>query len=155
MSKKYEVYGSVVHVLELDSIPMPEGNEELFNVGQYPIIAWSSKIEIKPEQFADAKPHTPGSRGAIGVVGTKTVLVDVECNKESRGLTVKELAQFMVSVLGARVASLTPFEPIIAYTAYTEEVEEVATEDLILPGGGEVLKAKPRKKKGGTNAEEA
>lgn len=151
MTKKYEVYGSIVHVLELDSIP--ETGDETFNVGSYPIIVWNSKIDIQSERVAEQTPHQPASRGAIGVLGTKTVLVDVEFNKESRGMTVKELAQFMLSILGCKTASIAPFEPILLHTAYLEEVAEpVQEEDMIVPGGGEVTKTK-RKRKGDASEE--
>lgn len=143
MTKTYDVYESKVHVLELDTIP--ETGDETFSVGAYPILVWNCEMKVDQEGVKEFTPHIPGSRGAIGVVGTKTVLVDVECNKESRGLTVRELAQFMIHILGCKTVSLTPFEPILVYTGFMEgEQEEVveSTEPV-----EEVVKPK-RKRKG-------
>lgn len=124
--KTYDVYNSKVHVLELDSIP--ETGDEMFSVGTYPIIVWNTEIHMDPNTISSAEAHTPGSRGAIGVIGTKTVLVDVECNKESRGLTIPELAQFMLHIVGCKTASVLSFEPILAHTAFLEE--EVKEQEL-------------------------
>lgn len=156
MTQTYEAYNSKVHVLEIDSIP--ETGDEAFSVGSHPIIVWNSQIDVQNELVADWRPNEPGSRGAIGVLGTKTVLVDVEYNKDSRGLTIRELAQFMLNVLGCKTASATLWEPIIAYTGLVEEDEEVPTltdfgvknDESLLPGGGEIKTLIPpkRKKKG-------
>lgn len=123
--KTYEAYESKVHVLELDSIP--ETGDETFSVGSHPIIVWNSSIDIQKELVAEWAPHTPANRGAIGVLGTKTVLVDVEYNEESRGLTMRELAQFMLNVLGCKTACVTPWEPIIVYTGLQDETPMEST----------------------------
>jgi hypothetical protein len=172
--KTYEAYDSKIHVLELDSIP--ETGDETFSVGSHPIIVWNSSIDIQKHLVSEWAPHTPTNRGAIGVLGTKTVLVDVEYNEESRGLTMRELAQFMLNVLGCKTACVTPWEPIIVYTSYQEEEStstavyesdnrfplpltvDVLDTSTILPGAeGVIVVEAPktkRKKKGEVNAKE-
>jgi hypothetical protein len=118
-------YNSNMKILELDVIP--EDGTSAYSIGTYPRIVKNGEVDIEynVEGFRE-ETHTPTAKSSIGVKDGKTILVQVESGKDSRGVTARELAQYMLEMGCSYACALS--SPIIDYyvsfnTNYDAEVE--------------------------------
>lgn len=123
--KEERKYNSNMKIMELDVIP--EDGTSTYSIGRYPSLVVNGQVEIdySCEGLREVA-HEPTEKSSIGVKDGKTILVQVDCNKDSRGVTARELAQYMLE-LGCTFASVMS-SPIIDYyvsfnTNFDAEIE--------------------------------
>lgn len=118
-------YNSHIKTLVLDFIE--ETGDGFFMIDTYPMIVQHGEIAIdRSNAELNAVAHTPGLKSSIGVKDGKTILVQVS---GGRGVTVKELAQYMVD-MGCTFASVTGSLVIDVYEALSSGVTIVPPTEL-------------------------